>query len=149
MNRSKCNLKIYSLLKILIAFKQLKIFSHHIVSNLVFSAQSTITVVSRRCTFCRYTIIVKNMFMLKLVYIQIFKNSLTKWRKTQNRKTFLYINKSIVKSIHKTSHIANIKQNIHAQTSDTNFRRVSPFNITPLLKENIRLGHAGIVDHSV
>ena len=50
-----------------------------------------------------------------------------------------------VKSVYETNHFTNIK---HTQTSDTNFRRVSPFDITPV-KEHIRLGHAGIVNHSV
>ena len=40
-----------------------------------------------------------------------------------------------------------IKQNIHKHRTQ-NFRRISPFGIT-LLKKHIRLGHAGIVDHSV
>ena len=30
-----------------------------------------------------------------------------------------------------------------------NFRRISPFGITPVKKKHKRLGHAGIVDHSV
>ena len=40
-----------------------------------------------------------------------------------------------------------IKQNIHKHRTQ-NFRRISPFGITPV-KKHIRLGHAGIVDHSV
>ena len=40
-----------------------------------------------------------------------------------------------------------IKQNIHKHRTQ-NFRRISPFGITPVQK-HIRLGHAGIVDHSV
>ena len=36
-----------------------------------------------------------------------------------------------VKSVYKTNHFANIKHT-HTQTSDTNFRGVSPFNITPV-----------------
>ena len=39
-----------------------------------------------------------------------------------------------------------IKQNIHKHRTQ-NFRRISPFGITPI-KKHIRLGHAGIVDHS-
>ena len=39
------------------------------------------------------------------------------------------------------------KQNIHKHQTQ-NFRRISPFGITPD-KKHIRLGHAGIVDHSV
>ena len=41
-----------------------------------------------------------------------------------------------------------IKQNIHKQQTQ-NFQRISPFGITPVKKKHIRLGHAGIVDHSV
>ena len=45
-----------------------------------------------------------------------------------------------------------IKQNIHKHRTQ-NFRRISPFGITPIKKTNktthIRLGHAGIVDHVV
>ena len=53
-----------------------------------------------------------------------------------------------------------IKQNIHKHRTQK-FRRISPIGITPvekahlvpsvspLLKKHIRLGHAGIVDHSV
>ena len=40
-----------------------------------------------------------------------------------------------------------IKQNIRKHQTQ-NFRRISPFRITPVEK-HIRLGHAGIVDHSV
>ena len=35
-------------------------------------------------------------------------------------------------SIHNTNHFANIKQNIHTQTSNINFQRVRPVNITPV-----------------
>ena len=50
--------------------------------------------------------------------------------------------------IHKIRHDTNLhKQNIHKHRTQ-NFRRTSPFGIT-LLKRHIRLGHAGIVDHSV
>ena len=43
-----------------------------------------------------------------------------------------------------------IKQNIHKHRTQ-NFRRISPFGITPVKKKKkyIRLGHVGIVDHSV
>ena len=47
-------------------------------------------------------------------------------------KLFSHIYQPSVKSVYKTNHFANIKQNIHTQTSDTNFRRVSPFSITPV-----------------
>ena len=40
-----------------------------------------------------------------------------------------------------------IKQNIHKHQTQF-FRRISPFGI-PLLKKHIRLGHAGIVEHTV
>ena len=40
-----------------------------------------------------------------------------------------------------------IKKNIHTHRTQ-NFRRISPFGITPVEK-HIRLGHAGIVDHYV
>ena len=43
----------------------------------------------------------------------------------------LFSYKPFVKSIHQTSHFAN-KQNTYAQTSGTNFRKVSPFSITPV-----------------
>ena len=42
-------------------------------------------------------------------------------------------------------------KNIHKHQTQ-NFQRISPFGITPLKKNthtHIRLGHAGIVDHSV
>ena len=42
-----------------------------------------------------------------------------------------------------------MKQNIHKHRTQ-NFRRISPFGINPVKKKkHIRLGHAGIVDHSV
>ena len=50
-----------------------------------------------------------------------------------------------VKSIYKTNRFANMK---HTQTSDT-FLEVLVPSVLPLLKEHIRLGHAGIIDHSV
>ena len=40
-----------------------------------------------------------------------------------------------------------IKQDIHKHQTQ-NFRRISPFSITPVQKHT-RLGHGGIVDHSV
>ena len=41
-------------------------------------------------------------------------------------------------------------KNIH-KSQTQNFRRIIPFGITPVKKKkkHIRLGHAGIVDHSV
>ena len=41
-----------------------------------------------------------------------------------------------------------IKQNIHKHRTQS-FRRISPFGVAPVKKKHIRLGHAGIVDHSV
>ena len=40
-----------------------------------------------------------------------------------------------------------IKQNIHKHQTQ-NFEELVP-SVSPLLKKHIRLGHAGIVDHSV
>ena len=40
-----------------------------------------------------------------------------------------------------------IKQNIHIHRTQK-FRRISPFGIAPVRK-HVRLGHSGIVDHSV
>ena len=44
-------------------------------------------------------------------------------------KLFSHIYQPSVKSIYKTDHFTNIKHTWHTQTSDTNFRKVSPFNI--------------------
>ena len=45
-------------------------------SNLVFYPQSTITVISGRYAFCRYTIIVKNKYMLNIgIYSDFYKQS--------------------------------------------------------------------------
>ena len=81
----------------------------------MFYAQSTITVTSGRYTFCRYTITVKNMSMLKTyVYSGVFffvvvcffvLNSRKKWVK-HKRKTFSQIYICFVKSIQKTKHSA-------------------------------------------
>ena len=58
---------------------------------MVFYAQSTVTVISGSYTFCRYTITVKNMYMLKTyICIQIFKNIRKKWVKYK-LKTFSQI----------------------------------------------------------
>ena len=40
-----------------------------------------------------------------------------------------------------------IKTKVHAQTPNTNPRRVSPFSVS-LVKKYIRLRHAGIINHS-
>ena len=51
-----------------------------------------------------------------------------------------------VKSIYKTNQFANIK---HTYTNIKQiFDELGP-SVLPLLKEHTRLGHAGIVDHSV
>ena len=63
------------------------------------------------------------------------------------KNNLIFINLS-VKSVHKTNHLAKIKQNIHTQPSDTNSEGLV-LSILPLLKEHTRLGHAGIVEHSV
>ena len=36
----------------------------------------------------------------------------------------------------------------HTQMSSTIFQQVNPFNVV-LVKKHIRLGHAGIIDHSI
>ena len=54
----------------------------------MFYAQSTVTVILGCYTFCLYTVIVKNMYTLKSVYIQIFKDSLKKL-KHKRKKTFV------------------------------------------------------------
>ena len=58
-----------------------------------------------------------------------------------------------VKSIYNTNHFANIKhtytniRHTHKHQAQI-FEELLP-SVLPLLKEHIRLGHAGIVDHSV
>ena len=50
---------------------------------------------------------------------------------------------------HKISPNTNLlKQNIHKHQTQ-NFQRISPFGIDPVKKKHTRLGHAGIVDHSI
>ena len=49
---------------------------------------------------------------------------------------------------HKISHDTNLHKTKQTQTSDKIFQELVP-SVSPLLKEHIRLGHAGIVDHSV
>ena len=45
-------------------------------SNLVFYVQSTFTVISGRYAFCRYTITVKNMYMLYIgIYSDFYQQS--------------------------------------------------------------------------
>ena len=78
----------------------------------------------------RVTSWLKTMFNLSPIYSA---------RKSSNHK--LSIN-------HKISHDTNLHKTKHTQTSDKKCPRISPFGITPVEK-HIRLGHAGIVDHSV
>ena len=61
-------------------------------------------------------------------------------------KLFSHIYQPSVKSVYKTNHFTNIKHTY--KTSDTIFSKLVPL-ILPLLKEHIRLGHAGSIDHSV
>ena len=49
---------------------------------------------------------------------------------------------------HKISHDTNLHKTKHTQTSGTIFEELVP-SVSPLLKKHIRLGHAGIMDHSV
>ena len=49
---------------------------------------------------------------------------------------------------HKISPHINLHKTKHTQTSNTKFLRISPFGITPV-KTHIRLGHAGIMEHSI
>ena len=118
------------------------------VNNLVFYDQSTITVISGRYTFCRYTISVKNMSMLKKLYVFrffFFKQSEEVGKtKTEN----LFSNICFVKSIQKTDHFANVKQKSLYKHQTSIFKPLVP-SILPLFRERIRLGHADIVDHSV
>ena len=116
---------------------------------MVFYAQSTIMVISERYTFCRYTIYVKNMSMLKNLHIfrWFFLNSRKKWVK-HKLKTLSQIYICFVKSIQKTKHFANVKQKSMYKHQTSIFKPLVP-SIIPLFRERIRLGHADIVDHSV
>ena len=69
---------------------------------------------------------------------------------TQNLFSNIYIYICFLKSILKTSQFANIKQKsmYKNQTSVFKVKLLVP-SILPLLRKRIRLGHAGIVDHSV
>ena len=49
---------------------------------------------------------------------------------------------------HKISHDTNLHKTKHTQTSDKILEELVP-SVSPLLKKHIRLGHAGIVKHSV
>ena len=43
----------------------------------------------------------------------------------------------------------NLHKTEHTQTSNTKFSKKLVPSVSPLLKKHIKLGHAGIVDHSV
>ena len=58
----------------------------------------------------------------------------------------IIIYQPLVKSIYKTNHFANI-QHTHTNIRQI-FEELVP-SILPLLKEHIKLGHAGVTDHSV
>ena len=53
--------------------------------------------------------------------------------------------------IYQISPSTNMKQSIHPQTSDTNFWSELVPSTLPLIKKkkHVRLGHTGIVDHSI
>ena len=63
-------------------------------------------------------------------------------KQIHSSKLFSHIYQPSVKSIYKTNHFANIKHTY------TNIEELVP-SVLPLLKEHIRLGHAGIVNHSI
>ena len=67
-------------------------------------------------------------------------------KQTHISKLFSHIYQPSVKSVYKTNHFTN-KTYIHKHQTQI-FKDLVP-SILPLLKEHIRLGHAGIVDHSV
>ena len=101
----------------------------------MFYAQSTITVVAGRYSF-RHIIIVKNMYMLNLVFNQIFKNSLKKWVKHKTENLFSYIRKSFVKTIQKTGshgaqHIKVSKERLFIMTQT---RSLQMFGVIPFVK---------------
>ena len=75
--------------------------------------------------------------MVRVSYSDKFWHRLRKHERDAKRELLPCWNSkllSFVKSSHKNNHFANIKTNIslHTQTSGTHFRRVSPFNITPV-----------------
>ena len=61
-------------------------------------------------------------------------------RKSSNQKLFKNHKIKLYTNLH--------KQNIHKHRTQ-NFRRISPFGITPVKKKHMKLGHTGIVNHSV
>ena len=73
----------------------------------------------------------KTMFSLSPIYSP---------HKSSNRK--LFIN-------HKISPDTNLHKTKHTQTSNKILFEEFVSSVSPLLKKHIRLGHAGIVDHSV
>ena len=50
---------------------------------------------------------------------------------------------------HKINPDTNLHKTIHTQTSNTEFLEELVPSVSPLLVKHIKLGHAGIVDHSV
>ena len=68
------------------------------VSKFVFYAQSTRTLISERKIFCRHTINVKNMYILKLLYRGIFKNRLQKWIKHKQNQNVDFVSSQNVKT---------------------------------------------------
>ena len=57
----------------------------------------------------------------------------------------------IYSAYHKISHDTNLHKTKHTQNTNIGhkiFEELVP-SVSPLLKKHIRLGHAGIVDHSV
>ena len=50
-------------------------------------------------------------------------------------------------TVHKTNPYTNRKQNIHKQKTPI-VKELVP-SVVPMLKEHIRLGHAGIIDRSI
>jgi len=62
-------------------------------------------------------------------------------KQIHSSKLFSHIYQPSVKSIYKTNHFANIKHTY------TNIEELVP-SVLPLLKEHIRLGHAGIVERN-
>ena len=81
--------------------------------------------------------------MVRVSYSYKFWHKLRKHERDAKRELLPCWNSkllSFVKSSHKNNHFANIKTNIslHTQTSGTHFRRVSPFNITPLKEQETR-----------
>ena len=74
------------------------------------------------------------------------RQSNTAQKQTHISKLFSSIYKNALPSqSKKTNHFANVK---HTQKLQTHIFQQLMFCTLPLLKEHVRLGHAGIVDHS-